>query len=505
MGGGGARQCYPQLLALLALLGGTRGATVRLTVGNTSVSATHASATPEPPKAELALFALHSHCSLPSLSPLSSFPSPVAFSLFPSLPSSSTPSVAAATMSPPPPPPSPFALLVPRGGCSFDAKMALAIAAGASVLLVADQLLYAPGPNISGAVGSGSMLLTDPCAVDCSLGAVLLDSAELSRKVVLGGMGEQCALVCGGRACGFADPPPNATAHAGEASDESVAAGAGGAVWPIQRACCAVDEDVDMQISPVVKLPGEAGRSSPALPALFLSVTDSTRLLAAAGPSALEGPGLPRLLIDAEGGTGGGGGSGVPQLDPSALYILVMGTAIAALTSAAGARAQHAQAMAAASGATATGADDAEPLQMSAPMALAFLGMASTLLLVLYMLLQAGYHVILLLLVVLFATAAVHSLLVLGAPLAAAVLTPRLRSTSLRLGALATLDVPTLAAMPLAIGVGVAWLAYRHAQWAWALQDLMGAAVCASFLRTVQLPSLEARSTRQPAPPPLQQ
>ena len=316
---------------------------------------------------------------------------------------------------------------------------------------------------------------------------------------------DRCALVCGGRACGFADPPPNATAHAGEASDESVAAGAGGAVWPIRRACCAVDEDVDMQISPVVKLPGEAGRSSPALPALFLSVTDSTRLLAAAGPSALEGPGLPRLLIDAEGGTGGGGGSGVPQLDPSALYILVMGTAIAALTSAAGARAQHAQAMAAASGATATGADDAEPLQMSAPMALAFLGMASTLLLVLYMLLQAGYHVILLLLVVLFATAAVHSLLVLGAPLAAAVLTPRLRSTSLRLGALATLDVPTLAAMPLAIGVGVAWLAYRHAQWAWALQDLMGAAVCASFLRTVQLPSLEARSTRQPAPPPLQQ
>ena len=45
-------------------------------------------------------------------------------------------------------------------------------------------------------------------------------------------------------------------------------------------------------------------------------------------------------------------------------------------------------------------------------------------------------------------------------------------------------------ALALAAAVGVLWYVERRAPWAWVLQDVLGATLCCSFLRTLSLPSL---------------
>jgi len=168
-------------LQLLCMLVAARAAcALRVTLvggglGNASVVALHASSTPPMPVGSFALVAARSPCALP--------------------PAAARPDGA-------------FALLLERGGCSFDDKMGLALAAGASALIVADSLTYRDaGPNAS---SPPWMVISDPCAVDCALGSVRLDSTTLSRSDVISGLQAQCGQVCGGRACGFADPPPAA-------------------------------------------------------------------------------------------------------------------------------------------------------------------------------------------------------------------------------------------------------------------------------------------------------
>jgi hypothetical protein len=382
---------------------------------NVTVLALHASSTPPLPAEPLRLVASPSACALPkhSLQPDGSS--------------------------------GPFALLLERGGCSFDVKMGLAVAAGASVLIVADTLTYRaalPGANASrgGEADTTSppwMLLSGPCSVDCARGSILLNTTALSRRDVLSGLQAQCASVCGGLPCGFADPIPPKRRPGAEASSSRALAWVGRRlvsgsppppVWPVRRACCAVDEAIDMQISDTVSIPatvsipvtmpipatapipvsalhgaGEGdevfregntvagappdGSASAILPALFLPLSSATHLLAAAGPAAYAPPtGItppPRLLLR-PGLAGHTGGGGRPGWDGSSWAILFLGTGIAALAAAAGAR--HAAAGGGAGGHT---RGDAEALQMSAGMALGFLGMASALLLGLYVLLQA--------------------------------------------------------------------------------------------------------------------
>ena len=104
------------------------------------------------------------------------------------------------------PPALPFALFVERGACSFDAKMAAAVHAGASALVVADSLQgeYHSGANAS--VPAAAMQLKNPCVVDCSLGRGVASTVGLdSRAVLAGALSGQCGSErgCTSGACAF--------------------------------------------------------------------------------------------------------------------------------------------------------------------------------------------------------------------------------------------------------------------------------------------------------------
>eukprot|EP00964_Phaeocystis_antarctica_P090881 scaffold58203_cov54-Phaeocystis_antarctica.AAC.4 len=104
------------------------------------------------------------------------------------------------------PPALPFALFVERGACSFDAKMATAVLAGASALVVADSLQgeYVSGANAS--VPASVMQLLDPCVVDCSLGRGVASTIGLDSGAVLAGaLNGQCGSErgCTSSTCAF--------------------------------------------------------------------------------------------------------------------------------------------------------------------------------------------------------------------------------------------------------------------------------------------------------------
>ena len=104
------------------------------------------------------------------------------------------------------PPALPFALFVERGACSFDAKMATAVHAGASALVVADSLQgeYHTGANAS--APASAMQLLDPCVVDCSLGRGVASTIGLDSGAVLAGaLNGQCGSErgCTSGTCAF--------------------------------------------------------------------------------------------------------------------------------------------------------------------------------------------------------------------------------------------------------------------------------------------------------------
>uniref|UniRef100_A0A7S0Q5W2 Uncharacterized protein n=1 Tax=Coccolithus braarudii TaxID=221442 RepID=A0A7S0Q5W2_9EUKA len=115
-------------------------------------------------------------------------------------------------------------------------------------------------------------------------------------------------------------------------------------------------------------------------------------------------------------------------------------------------------------------------------------------LLLLYLLLQAGYHVVLLVLVVLFVLAGANALtLLVYTPLRkrlAKLLGSGLAYSSLSLGPLGVVDLPLLLAGLPALALALLWFFTRRGPWAWLLQDLFGACVCFVFLRSLRLPSL---------------
>ena len=142
---------------------------------------------------------------------------------------------------------------------------------------------------------------------------------------------------------------------------------------------------------------------------------------------------------------------------------------------------------------------------LDAQTALGFV-MATLFLLGLYALLALGFDVVVLLLVWLFVLASVPALATL-------VLTPSIRlppaarcrarsstrsstrspSACPRASAAGWLRARWLCALALA-AVGVLWYVERRAPWAWVLQDVLGATLCCSFLRTLSLPSLRVRA-----------
>mmetsp|Transcript_19627 Transcript_19627/g.66230 ORF Transcript_19627/g.66230 Transcript_19627/m.66230 type:complete len:371 (+) Transcript_19627:2204-3316(+) len=142
-------------------------------------------------------------------------------------------------------------------------------------------------------------------------------------------------------------------------------------------------------------------------------------------------------------------------------------------------------------GGAAAAAELEESLEMNSSMAFGFLLVASGMLLSLYLLLQAGFTVVLLLIVALFTLASSHALASLLAPASAALLPARLKTATVSLGPCGEAELATLLVWPLCLALAGTWFLCRRTTWAWALQDVLGAAVCATFVRTVQLPSLE--------------
>jgi len=108
----------------------------------------------------------------------------------------------------------------------------------------------------------------------------------------------------------------------------------------------------------------------------------------------------------------------------------------------------------------------------------------------LFFLLQAGFKIILLLLVVLFSFAAAQALTALAHRPVRSLLPPRWRDLLLRCGPCGDFDVPYLVSFALSLLVSLIWFVCRKAAWAWLLQDILGAAVCCTFLRSIRLPSL---------------
>lgn len=358
----------------------------------------------------------------------------------------------------------PNALLVERGNCSFAQKAAHAADAGAALLLVADALLYAPAPHHASVA---EMRLTDPCAVNCALGSAVLNASSISPANVRDGLRGLCGASCPSQTCGLATP------SAGISTD-------GGAT---RQACCALTTLSTFTLS---NASSEAPPAPPLVPTFVLPLESVRRLddFAQGQPPASGGM---RVQLHAP--------VGKHAVTPSLVGILLLGTLVAGGASRYAARFHDRRVAEAAAGSRAglaPKADD-EVVQMSAPAAFGFLGFVSAALVGLYLLLQAGVRAILLVLVGGFALVSTQALAALLAPAVSARLPPQLRGRALALApscCCEPLPLPSLLALAPAAAASLVWLAGRHADWAWVLQDALAGCVCSLFLRTVEVPSL---------------
>lgn len=118
----------------------------------------------------------------------------------------------------------PFALLVERGDCSFDDKMATAVVLGASALIVSDSLRGEYRMNDEQHQSTATMALLDPCAVDCTMGSGYIDAQTTTVVEVLDGLSGSCGGSC--ETCAFS----------GRSTDS------------MRQVCCFKDVTIDMAL-----------------------------------------------------------------------------------------------------------------------------------------------------------------------------------------------------------------------------------------------------------------
>ena len=347
----------------------------------------------------------------------------------------------------------PFALFVERGFCSFDDKMRSAVTLGAQVLVVADSLRGEY--RYTGNESAATMGLSDPCAVNCAKGEGYVDARRLTTQQVLDGLSNNCGTSCASNACAFSGRH-NATAR---------------------QVCCFTDVSLDMA------LPSALANHS-ALPALFVSLSQATKLHAAMRTS-----GRTKVVIESMLHPG-------PRPDLSSLAILLLGSLTASIMSYLAASSQddqdHGRDVPSAGGLS----SEQESLSLTIPFALGFLCLASSFLILLYFLLQAGFDIVILLLVCVFVVASSTSIsqgFVL--PTLLHIAPARLHRVVLPMGRTIGL-VPLLptAAYAFSLCISCFWFFHRRSPWAWALQDALSASICLLFLRTMRLPSLRVAS-----------
>ncbi|KAL1520333.1 hypothetical protein AB1Y20_021923 [Prymnesium parvum] len=345
----------------------------------------------------------------------------------------------------------PFALLVERGSCSFDEKMRTAVHSRASLLMVADSLGGEYHFTDETHQSAATMALMDPCAVDCALGSGEVDDAGMEPSTVLQGLKGACGSRC------------DACAFSGRRSHGR------------REVCCFMDVYLDMA------LPGAIANHT-ALPAIFLSLSQASKL-----HSALASDPSARAIVEAYPRVSSG-------VDISALLILLVGTLTAALTSFVAGKTQHEQ-ESELSLPSSGHSDEHESVSLTIQFALGFLAIATCSLVILYLLLQAGFDIVIFLLVLVFVLASANSLAhALFTPLALRMTPPTVHRLAVPLGPLAnvigTLTIPTAVGYGFSFAVAFFWFFNRRASWAWALQDALSASVCLLFLKTMRLPSL---------------
>ena len=417
----------------------------------------------------------------------------------------------------------PFALVARRGNCSFDAKMRVARHAGAAALLVADSIdnLYALTNDTTAAasssVGAGAdadadeddtrsstslasaddtrgggwrtatMALRDACAVSCDSGRGVVDMSAVDVADVLAGLPGRCTampradrFICPTNLCAFSSLPDEINGR--------------------EREVCCVSETGSIQMAFPETLNGTSADAPRALPAVHMSIAYGERLEGECGPGGGGGGGafISRCQVWLSEDEGEGGGF----WDGSAALIWLIGVGTAALAAYLAASAHDEQDREVSRSGSLPPAE-IEEATLDAGTAVAFLAFASTFLIILYLLLRAGFNVVLLLLNCLFllasssatASVAIHPLVVWRNP-----------SLATRYFVLPFLPNPERPSEPLtvsyshalafacAFGIALSWFLRRREPWMWLLQDMLSMSVCILFVGTLRLPSLRVAS-----------
>lgn len=374
-------------------------------------------------------------------------------------------------------PAGPAAVAIPRGVCGFANKAAAAAAAGAAALLVFDAAegAYLAHANVSStALLNASALAVDGCAYDCGAGSGTVSLAAATNvTAAAGGYPGSCGTGCGTGVCLL--------------TGERVWAPSG---VEARGVCCAVDTLVPMAAGPAANATALAG-----VTAAFLPVSAVAGLLAAFAAAA-PSPVAASLALRP-----------TPVIDPSGVAMVVLGTAVAAAASFYGARLERdairriargeppADDAATRAGGGLGASPHSPPADLSLGAALSLLVFACVVLGGLYGLIRAGVSVVALILALFFVGASSAVAVVLVRPLLTAALPPAWDKASVTLGIPRTrwrLAVSSSALAAGAVGVAAAgvYTGLRHQTWSWALQDVMGAALCASFLATLRVTSL---------------
>ena len=118
--------------------------------------------------------------------------------------------------------------------------------------------------------------------------------------------------------------------------------------------------------------------------------------------------------------------------------------------------------------------------------AVMFVLVASSVLLTLFLFMSELFMI---LLILIFALAAFQSLLYFTQPMIESIF-PSLRSEKVEYPLLGENPKSSLIGIPLSLFVVVIWVVFRHSNWSWMLQDLMGVSLMVFILRQFRLPNL---------------
>lgn len=140
-------------------------------------------------------------------------------------------------------------------------------------------------------------------------------------------------------------------------------------------------------------------------------------------------------------------------------------------------------------------AGNSEVTIISSKGALAFIFVASAMLLVMYFFLNSWF---VLLLVMLFAVGAWQAVSYVMLKLLAAVLPENCSNYQISIPCCGPSSVLVLVCGSISAFISVTWFVGRHTQWAWILQDLMGISLMLIILQQLQLPNLKVASVLLP-------